>query len=155
MLVVMPAHNEGDKIVDPESCDEPARLRRVVVADDGSTDDTRRARRMWALVVRPPLRRGKGAAVCRGLPLVNDCPYVLLVDADSTLRLRLRGCSGLSSQEQQTSVARFPSQPLIGLWDSQRRSKNRCPNHEGVDMRSVLSGQRVLSRRSIHAGQAG
>ncbi len=154
--VVMPAHNEGDKIaLTLRAVMSLPGLRRVVVVDDGSTDDTsRRARRMGALVVRLPLRRGKGAAVCRGLPLVNDCPYVLLVDADlgdsaaEAARLLRPVIAGAAD----VAVARFRREASgsgLGIANAVARTAVRIMR--GVDMRSVLSGQRVLSRRSIHA----
>jgi len=54
----------------------------VVVADDGSKDETaRRALEAGAEVVRLKENRGKGGAIAEGLKAVRT-PFVLLLDAD-------------------------------------------------------------------------
>jgi glycosyltransferase involved in cell wall biosynthesis len=152
--VVIPAHNEGDRIASTlRAVAGLPGLRRVVVIDDGSTDDTsHRARRMGALVVRMPVRRGKGAAVRRGLRLVKDCPYVLLIDADlgDTAAEAARLLRPVIAGEADVTVAGFRREASgsgLGIVKSVARTAVRIMR--GVDVPSVLSGQRVLSRRSV------
>lgn len=154
--VVMPAHNEGDKIaLTLRAVMSLPGLRRVVVIDDGSTDDTPcRARRMGALVVRMPHRQGKGAAVRRGLRFVGDCPYVLLIDADlgDSAAEAARLLLPVVARAADVTVARFRRQASgsgFGIVNAIARTAVRFMT--GIDMSSVLSGQRALSRRSIKA----
>lgn len=154
--VVMPAHNEGDRIaLTLRAVMSLPGLRRVVVIDDGSTDDTScRARRMGALVVRVPLRQGKGAAVRRGLRLVSDCPYVLLIDADlgDTAAEAVRLLRPVIAGAADVTVARFRREASgsgFGIVNAVARTAVRILR--GTDMSSVLSGQRALSRRSVRA----
>lgn len=63
---------------------------RVVVVDDGSTDDTAAAVKAWAATAAPPgelavlcqSNQGAGAARNRGLQEAADCDYVAFLDSD-------------------------------------------------------------------------
>jgi glycosyltransferase involved in cell wall biosynthesis len=61
-------------------------VRRVVVADNGSTDATARIARAHGATVVPEPRRGYGAACLRGLEALADDPpdVVLFLDADGS-----------------------------------------------------------------------
>lgn len=86
--VVIPALNEEDSL--PLVLDDLARLpdgavRRVVVADNGSTDGTARAAREGGAVVVGAPRKGYGSACLAGLEWLrrNDPPAVVVfLDAD-------------------------------------------------------------------------
>ena len=59
---------------------------RVVVVDDGSTDDTAEiAEKAGAMVLRNPENQGKGASLKRGFELVMEqgCDAVIVVDGDA------------------------------------------------------------------------
>lgn len=81
---IIPALNEAQSLgLVLEAIPMPP-VRRVVVADNGSTDGTARvARDHGAMVVHEP-RRGYGAACLRGLAALRDDPpdVVLFLDAD-------------------------------------------------------------------------
>ncbi len=81
---IIPALNEASTIA---AVVEGIRgsVARIVVVDDGSTDDTAaRARAAGAEVIRHPATSGKGTAVRTGLAhvLAGDCTHVLLLDGD-------------------------------------------------------------------------
>ena len=88
LTVIVPAYNESASIADTvrslqEQTLPPAE---IIVVDDYSTDDTGAiARALGVTVVRPPSNTGsKAGAQNFGLPLVRT-PYVMAVDADTTL----------------------------------------------------------------------
>lgn len=92
LSIVIPAYNEHDRLEKTLASIAAARpalgadLLEVIVADDGSTDDTAGIAMAWngrlpMIVVRLPLNRGKGAAVRTGmLRAAGDA--VLMYDAD-------------------------------------------------------------------------
>jgi poly-beta-1,6-N-acetyl-D-glucosamine synthase len=88
LTVIVPAYNESGSIADTvrslqTQTQAPAE---IIVVDDYSTDDTGDiARRLGVTVVRPPVNTGsKAGAQNFALPLVRT-PYVMAVDADTTL----------------------------------------------------------------------
>jgi poly-beta-1,6-N-acetyl-D-glucosamine synthase len=88
LTVIVPAYNEAASVGDTvrSLLDQTLRPVRVLVVDDGSSDDTGDvARAAGADVVRPPKNTGsKAGAQTFALPFV-DTPYVMAVDADTTL----------------------------------------------------------------------
>ncbi|MDX2006916.1 MAG: glycosyltransferase family 2 protein [Meiothermus sp.] len=79
--VLIPAYNEAANLEAVVAAAVKAGFP-VVVADDGSTDDTALvAQRAGAKVIRLPENRGKGGAIAYGLQHVQT-PYLLLLDAD-------------------------------------------------------------------------
>lgn len=79
--VVIPTLNEQDALPHVLK-DIPSWVRRVVVADNGSTDSTAdTARAFGAQVVRQP-RRGYGAACMTALAILEDPDVVVFLDAD-------------------------------------------------------------------------
>lgn len=88
LTVIVPAYNESASIADTVrslqgQTQAPAE---IIVVDDYSTDDTGAiARALGATVVRPPANTGsKAGAQNFALPLVRT-PFVMAVDADTTL----------------------------------------------------------------------
>jgi hypothetical protein len=116
----------------------------VVVADDGSLDDTaRRAEEAGARVVRLP-RRGKGQALtlaereCRPGPL-------LLCDADVGGDLRpLVDAAG----EADVAIARFARRTGGGFGVAKQAALRLIRLLGGVEVYEPLSGQRALSARA-------
>jgi glycosyltransferase involved in cell wall biosynthesis len=81
---IIPALNEVSAVGQVLDAIPRPLVRRVIVADNGSTDDTARvAREHGALVVLEP-RRGYGAACLKGIEALRDDPpdVVLFLDAD-------------------------------------------------------------------------
>jgi len=75
LVAVVPALNAG-ATVGPVVAGALRHVRRVIVVDDGSTDDTaERARRAGAEVIRHPVNRGKGAALATAFGrLLSETP---------------------------------------------------------------------------------
>lgn len=83
-VVVIPAYNEGREIAEVVSRVRE-RFARVVVVDDGSSDDTAAlARAAGAEVVRHPVNLGQGAALQTGIrwALERGAQWVVTFDAD-------------------------------------------------------------------------
>ena len=83
---VIPALNEAAALGEVLDGIPSPPVRRVIVADNGSTDDTARvAREHGARVVEEP-RRGYGAACLQGIAALRDDPpdVVLFLDADGS-----------------------------------------------------------------------
>lgn len=82
-VAIIPAHNEGSRIaavIQPVL--RSGRVTRVLVVNDGSTDDTaERARETGAFVLSLRPNRGKGSAMLAGLRATTE-PIVLFLDAD-------------------------------------------------------------------------
>lgn len=90
VAVVIPAYNEAERITATvQAALAIAGVERVVVVDDGSTDDTAKiAKRAGAEVISKPHKRGKGAAMGSGVAYLrksaqSGADYLLLfVDGD-------------------------------------------------------------------------
>jgi poly-beta-1,6-N-acetyl-D-glucosamine synthase len=88
LTVIVPAYNESASIADTVRSLQNQTLppAEIIVVDDYSTDDTGSiARALGVTVVRPPANTGsKAGAQNFALPLVRT-PFVMAVDADTTL----------------------------------------------------------------------
>lgn len=127
-------------------------VRRVIVVDDGSTDETAaEAAAAGAQVFRMSGNRGKGEAVLFGAAFTRT-PYLALVDADlgdSAAELE-RLLAPLVEGRAAMTVARFPAGGCRGgfglvkglaAWSIRRST--------GWRAREPLSGQRVLRRELL------
>lgn len=83
VTVVIPAKNEAASIgIVLRELEETLPGIRVIVVDDGSTDETGRiAKGLGAIVIENPYSKGNGAAVKSGVSEVTT-PYIVLMDAD-------------------------------------------------------------------------
>lgn len=90
LTAIVPAYNEAESIAETVASlrDQSLPPERILVVDDCSTDGTaQEAVRAGAEVVRPPTNTGsKAGAQTFALRLV-DTPYVMAVDADTTLEV--------------------------------------------------------------------
>jgi dolichyl-phosphate beta-glucosyltransferase len=130
--VVVPAYNEAERLPSTVAATvgylaEQPWESRVVVVDNGSSDDTGRAIRSMALRSGPVFvdvigcaRPGKGAAVRRGL-LSSESRFVGFFDADlatpletlsATMALLSRGVSAVVASRYASSSALLRRQPL-------------------------------------------
>jgi glycosyltransferase involved in cell wall biosynthesis len=82
--VIIPAYNEAESIGRVLDALPRNRVRRVVVADNNSTDRTAIVARDHGAIVVPAPRQGYGSACLSGLALVKDDPpdVVVFIDAD-------------------------------------------------------------------------
>jgi len=88
LTVIIPAYNEAASVGDTvrsvlEQTTAPAR---VIVVDDGSTDDTANvARQAGAQVITPPANTGSKAGAQNVALDYVETPYCMAIDADTTL----------------------------------------------------------------------
>ena len=84
VVAIVPALNRGDSVAATvRALRELDRVGRVVVVDDGSSDDTATvAQAAGADVVQLARNRGKGAAVAAGVAAAPEADVILLIDAD-------------------------------------------------------------------------
>lgn len=83
--VVIPAYNEAPVIASVIGRVRACGFLRVIVINDGSSDDTaRRAREAGAMVINHPINRGAGAAAQTGIAYARrqGLPYLVQIDAD-------------------------------------------------------------------------
>ena len=127
---IIPAYNEADRIAAVLAPVVASKLfTRVIVVNDGSSDDTEQAAQMFPPVgVINTSRIGKSAAVARALPLIG-CDMVCLLDAD------LDGLAPFDIGQLLAPVAQGRADVAI----SSRRSYGVL--HLDLD---VLSGERVV-----------
>lgn len=151
---LVPAYNEARRIGSTVAAIfKIEQIRRVLVVDDGSTDQTAaEAAAAGAQVLRLHRNRGKGGAVLRGLSLLK-APYVALVDAD------LGGSAGelscllppLQSGGAAMSIAIFPEKRGGGLGLVKGLAAWAIRRCAGQVMKEPLSGQRILRRELLQA----
>ena len=155
VAVIIPAHNEAVRIGETvRAAAAVPGVTRVVVVDDGSTDDTDRvAEEAGAKVVRLYGNRGKGTALEAGAVRVADADIVLLLDADlgQTATQASLLLTPVLEGEADMTVAGFPTPQgkagfglVKGLarWGIARLGG-------GFDARAPLSGQRALTRACL------
>jgi Glycosyl transferase family 2 len=116
----------------------------IVVADDGSLDDTAAlAEKAGARVVRLP-RRGKGQALTLAEPQCDRGP-LLLCDAD--IRGDLRPLL-VAADTTDVAIARFARRTEGGFGIAKRTARALVRLLGGIDLGEPLSGQRALSVRA-------
>lgn len=157
--VIVAALNEADRIADTVAAlHEAFPGTTVVVADDGSTDDTGRvAAEAGATVVGGPTHLGKGGAASLAAAQVlkdgapSDDAVVLLADADlarSAAKL-MPLADAVASGEADLTVAMFASRVGGGfglaLGFAHHAIEKRC----GLDTQAPISGQRAMSYSAL------
>ncbi len=157
IAVLIPAHNEADRIVDTVTAARAIpNVTRVVVVDDGSVDDTaERAEAAGAKVVRLWNNVGKGAALETGAMRIENADVILLLDGDlgDTARQSALLLEPIIQGRADMVIAGFPvpsGKAGFGLVKRLARWGIRTMG-DGFDATAPLSGQRALTRKCLEA----
>ena len=156
-IVLIPAHDEAERIAATVvAAAAIAGVDRVLVIDDGSSDDTsERAAGAGADVLRLTRNVGKGAALDAGLETVrDDADVVLLLDGDLGESASQGGriLAPVLHGEADMAIAGFPrpeGKAGFGLVKGLARFGIRLLGGRGFEAGAPLSGQRALDRRTI------
>ena len=153
-LVIIPAHNEAERIELTVTAVVSALLtsgwadHRVLVVDDGSTDDTAGiARAAGAEVLRLDSGRGKGGALMAGLARVEG-RYLLFLDADlgDSASEGRRLLEPLRAGEADLTIARLPSMAGSGGFGLVMRLARWATRRlGGRELEAPLCGQRGMT----------
>jgi glycosyltransferase involved in cell wall biosynthesis len=157
IAVLIPAHEEAERIeATVKAALSIPGVTHVVVADDGSEDDTDQvAEAAGAKVVRLFGQHGKGTALEAGALRIADADIVLLLDADlgDTAEQGALLLAPLLAGEADMSIARFPRVDAnaagFGLVKNLARwgiHRYGSPEFEAL---APLSGQRALTRACL------
>ncbi|MEF8847243.1 MAG: glycosyltransferase family 2 protein [Candidatus Paceibacterota bacterium] len=135
--VVIPAHNEQERIVDVlEVVVGCPKINEVIVVDDGSEDDTFMVANTFSRVKVERFRKNKGKACAmnRGVKLTNN-PNILFLDAD---------LKGLGEEHIEKMINEYEKgyEMVIGIFHKGRLSTDFSQKF----ISSHLSGQRLLSK---------
>ena len=157
LAVVIAAHDEADRIGATVAAVRDAFPgAHVVVADDGSSDDTAAvAQAAGAQVARLERRSGKGGAASRGaaLALEGDPELILLCDADlaaSAARLQPL-LDAVTAGEADLAVAVFARKVGGGFGVAVGFAHWAIGNLVGLDLRAPISGQRAMRAEVLRA----
>lgn len=149
VVAIVPAKDREDSVADTVRALRALRLvDRVLVVDDGSTDQTSaRARAAGAQVLRLGRNRGKGGAVAAGVEAASDADVFLLIDADvaGDARLAETLLEPVLADDVDLTIGVLPAAGKRGGFGTIRRFstwgiKRAC----GFDAQAPLSGQRAV-----------
>ncbi|MFN8051382.1 MAG: glycosyltransferase [Acidimicrobiales bacterium] len=148
IIAVVPARNSPAVEVTVAGLLGTGRVDRVVVVDDGSTDDTAaRAAAAGATVLSLPTNWGKGGAVGRAVEQFPDASVYLLVDADlaHTAVHTVALLDPVLDGRADMAIAAFPPAGGLGGFGIVKRATRRVIASEcGYEAREPLSGQRAV-----------
>lgn len=148
--VVIPAHNEAVLLPATLAALRPLDVvGEIVVVDDGSADGTAEvAQGPKTRVVGLPRRRGKGAALQRGVERTHG-PIIALLDADlgPTAALLEPLVEPVQRGRVDVAIAAFGAAKPAGFGLAQGVARAGLRRLVGVEMQRPLSGQRAFRRR--------
>lgn len=155
--VLIPAHNEVEAISDTiKSLIKTGLVEKVVVVDDGSTDQTVKiASQEGADTIRLEKNIGKGGALNRGIEkLAGDFDILVLIDADvrETAVEAAKLISPILEGRADMTIGILPGQPGTGGFGLVKRlALNGLIRMTGRRFKAPLSGQRALKRDVVDA----
>jgi glycosyltransferase involved in cell wall biosynthesis len=155
VVAIVPAHDEADVIASTVAALRTIPdLSSIVVADDGSGDETARiARDAGATVLRSARRSGKGEAIEAALRRLSPANVWLLADGDlADSAGGLRGVlEEVRSGRADVAVAVLPHQSGGGFGIIRRLAGWGIRRTCGFAAEAPLSGQRALTARALAA----
>lgn len=154
VAVILPAYNEGERIVATVGAAlKLPYVHTVIVVDDGSADDTASvAEKAGATVLRHERNRGKAAAMETGAKHITDPDMLLLfLDADlkETATEGAKLIEPILRDEADMTIATFPKLPGTkggGMGFVVRLARWGIQTTTGRIMDAPLSGQRCVRR---------
>ncbi|SNX55382.1 glycosyltransferase family 2 protein [Thermoanaerobacterium sp. RBIITD] len=151
--VLIPAYNEGDRIVDTiKGMENIEVIDEIIVINDGSTDDTaEKAKKTGAKIVNMKNNSGKGSALKEGLKYAkNDIIAFLDADIGLTSREIEKLILPVLNNEADVTVARFPKVNVkSGFGLVKGLAKKGVKSLTGYEFDSTLSGQRVFKKEVL------
>ncbi|PKQ38864.1 MAG: glycosyl transferase [Actinobacteria bacterium HGW-Actinobacteria-1] len=160
VVVLMPAHNEAERIAASVTAARSVRgVNRVIVIDDGSSDDTSGiAAAAGAEVIVMPVNVGKGGAMQAGLDAArNDADILVLLDADlgTTAAEAELLIAPVQAGSADMTIAVLPRPAGSGGFGLVKGLAKRgiAALGNGFDSHAPLSGQRALSQRAWQAAE--
>ncbi|NLL18628.1 MAG: glycosyltransferase family 2 protein [Clostridia bacterium] len=153
--IVLPAYNEGERIVDTiTALTSYQEIKEIIVVDDGSTDNTGPlARKAGASLWTNERNLGKGASLNIGASLATG-EFVVFLDGDlgGSAREANKLWHPLLADEADCVIARFPkARRKGGLGLVKKLASWGVERYGGQRIAAVLSGQRAFNRRSLEA----
>lgn len=151
--VVIPAHNESERIVHTiKGIQSIPEVSEIIVVDDASTDVTAElARKAGATVISLPHNMGKGEALNRGVASSSG-EIIALLDGDlgsSSAQARALMLPILNNQADMT-IAQFPrAQKKGGFGLVKNLARSGILHFAGIESQAPLSGQRVMTRQVL------
>ncbi len=155
-IALVPAYNEADRIgATVKALLHVAGIDRVVVVDDGSTDQTESAAgAAGAAVIRSDDNLGKGGAVNKALAGIEPFDVVLLIDGDTGETAAEAGklLEPVLDGRADMSVAILPKrQGAGGFGLALGLAKRIIKRKTGFAAEAPLSGQRALNEKAFKA----
>lgn len=153
--VLIPAYNEEDLIAETvKAAIKVPHVGQLIVVDDGSQDGTAlKAKEAGAQVISLGSNYGKGEALNRGIPYINQ-PVVALLDGDlgeSASQLELLAGPVLDNKADMT-IATFPPVKKAGGFGLVKGlARTGIYLRTGLRLEAPLSGQRVMRREVLDA----
>lgn len=151
--VVIPAHNEAERIADTiKGVQSIPEVSEIIVVDDASSDETAElAKQAGATVISLPRNMGKGEALNQGVAKASG-QIIALLDGDlgfSSSEARALLLPVLQNQADMT-IAQFPRAKKKGGFGLVKNLARAGIQHfAGINSQAPLSGQRVMTRQVL------